>query len=304
MSKRPLASSSSSPRRRKNAKPSSNQPSLDSFFKSRDATSPTTKTVSSGDVGRSGTPGATIASGSVFHDIAADEAFAGRLAEEDGIAIHMLQRMEATAKKVSQASTSKTVTKQSPEIIDVDLLEDPAQDEEVAISQPAGEDTFSPAIRSLEVSAQSPSFNTNGRDRSTTPRRNLATTVAGVTSEPPLYPPLDVDPVAYSLDSCPWRGSSAAPYSFLSHALATLSGTRSRIVIMNVLTNTLRTIIKYHSASLRPALYLLSNSLSPPYSPIELGLGHSIVTKVIQDVSGLSASALRRLYNSTGDPGE
>ena len=117
------------------------------------------------------------------------------------------------------------------------------------------------------------------------------------------YASLDVDPVAYSLDECPWRTKSA-PYSFLAHALATLSGTRSRIAIMNVLTNTLRTIIKFHPASLRCALYLLSNSLAPPYSPIELGLGPSIMSKAIQDVSGLTSAALRRLYNTTGDPGE
>ena len=56
--------------------------------------------------------------------------------------------------------------------------------------------------------------------------------------------------------------------------------------------------------SLLPALYLLSNSLAPPYIPIELGLGPSIISKAIQQVSGLSAAALKRLYTKTGDPGD
>jgi DNA ligase-1 len=53
-----------------------------------------------------------------------------------------------------------------------------------------------------------------------------------------------------------------------------------------------------------PALYLLSNSLSPPYLPIELGLGPSVISKAIQQVSGLTPAALKRLYNTTGDVGD
>lgn len=303
MSKRSLASDSvTSPRKRKSAKPSSNQASLDSFFKSRDAANRKAETVSSGDADRSGSRGATIVSDSdFFSDIAADEALARRLAEEDGIDIHMLQRMETSAKQTSQAGPSKAVPRQSPEVIDVDLLDDSAQYTEPGGSQHAGKSTFKLAAHSPEVSATSASSIPNARDHIVATRQSLATTTE--VSVNPQYPPLDVDPVAYPLDDCPWKTTSA-PYSFLAHALATLSGTRSRIAIMNVLTNALRTVIKFHPASLRSTLYLLSNTLSPPYSTVELGLGPSVLSKAIQDVSGLTASTLRRLYNSTGDPGE
>ncbi|TFY78874.1 hypothetical protein EWM64_g5137 [Hericium alpestre] len=123
-------------------------------------------------------------------------------------------------------------------------------------------------------------------------------------NDPFQYPSLSVDPAAYLLDAFQWPPNSVIPYSFLAHTLSTLSSTRSRIVIINTLTNTFRTICHVHPASLLPSLYLLSNSLSPPYSPIELGLGPSMIFKAIMHVSGLTSSALKRLYKKTGDPGD
>ncbi|KAG0706148.1 ATP-dependent DNA ligase [Suillus ampliporus] len=120
----------------------------------------------------------------------------------------------------------------------------------------------------------------------------------------PNYQALGVDPLVYDIQESPWPTNEPAPYSFLVHALATLSGTRSRIIILNTLTNTLRTLLNWHRPSLLPSLYLLSNCLSPPYSPVELGIGSSVISKAIQHISGLSSSALRRLYNSSGDPGD
>lgn len=127
---------------------------------------------------------------------------------------------------------------------------------------------------------------------------------ANPSMSPPVYRSLSVDPLAFALDDEPWLHGASAPYSFLSHTLATLSETRSRILIINTLTNSLRTLSRYDPASLLPALYLLSNSLSPPYLSIELGLGPSIISKAIQQVSGLTPAALKRLYNATGDVGD
>ncbi|KAG2146048.1 ATP-dependent DNA ligase [Suillus bovinus] len=120
----------------------------------------------------------------------------------------------------------------------------------------------------------------------------------------PNYQPLGVDPFVYDVQESPWPANAPAPYSFLVHALTTLSGTRSRTIILNTLTNTLRTLLNWHRPSLLPSLYLLSNCLSPPYSPVELGIGSSVISKAIQHISGLTSSALRRLYNSFGDPGD
>lgn len=123
-------------------------------------------------------------------------------------------------------------------------------------------------------------------------------------TKPPVYDSLSPDPLTFSLQESPWPSNSAAPFSFLSFTLASLSETRSRIAITNILTNALRTIVQNHPKSLLPAVYMLQNSLSPPYSPLELGLGPSIISKAVQQVSGLTSQALKRLYNNTGDLGD
>ena len=136
-----------------------------------------------------------------------------------------------------------------------------------------------------------------------------------LTSKPPTIPKvsqtpdslvfsaLDIDPLDYDPEVQPCL-LKKAPYALLTHALVTLSQTRSRIAILNTLTNVLRTIILKYPSSLLPAVYLLSNSLGPQFIPIELGLGSAIITRSIQQVSGVSSAALKKLYNATGDPGD
>ena len=121
-------------------------------------------------------------------------------------------------------------------------------------------------------------------------------------TSPLVFGPLDVDPIAYEPQSQP--PMSKAPFGLLTHAFVALSQTRSRIAILNILTNVLRTIIHQYPSSLLPSVYLLSNSLKPQFIPVELGLGTSLISRGIQQISGLSSTALRKLYNSTGDPGD
>ena len=114
--------------------------------------------------------------------------------------------------------------------------------------------------------------------------------------------PLDINPTTY--DPGPRPQSTNAPYALLTHTFVSLSQTRSRVAIINILTNVLRTVILHYPTSLLPAVYLLSNSLGPQFIPVELGVGASIISRSIQQISGLSAAALRRLYNTTGDVGD
>jgi hypothetical protein len=77
--------------------------------------------------------------------------------------------------------------------------------------------------------------------------------------------PFEFDPTA--LDTSAWprtsAGATAAPYRLLSIACASLSGTRSRILISNVCVNTLRILIHHDAAAVAPAAYLLSNHIAP-----------------------------------------
>lgn len=117
------------------------------------------------------------------------------------------------------------------------------------------------------------------------------------------FSPLDVDPALYKPESQP-ASSGKAPYALLTLAFVALSQTKSRITILNILTNVLRTIILKYPSSLLPGVYLLSNSLTPQFLSVELGLGSSVISRSIQQISGLSSVALRKLYNTTGDPGD
>jgi DNA ligase-1 len=135
------------------------------------------------------------------------------------------------------------------------------------------------------------------------PKKEMNIPGRSVKIQPLQFAPLDVDPINYLPDGQPWI-ENGAPYAFLTHAFSTLSSTRSRIIIINTLTNCLRTIISKHSGSLLASLYLLSNTLAPPYAPVELGLGPAIISRAIQNVSGITPATLKRLYNTLGDPGD
>lgn len=175
----------------------------------------------------------------------------------------------------------------SPVIIDVDLVSDPDLDD----------------VQEIPTSSSCPASQTA---QGTDPNRpaSATATITATDKQSPQYPNLSVDPASFGLDTCFWPSRTQAPYSFLVHALCALSATRSRIAILSILTNALQAIARYHPPSLLPSIYLLSNSLAPPYVPVELGLGPSIISKAIQHVSGITPAALKRLYNQTGDPGD
>ncbi|EJT97275.1 ATP-dependent DNA ligase [Dacryopinax primogenitus] len=134
---------------------------------------------------------------------------------------------------------------------------------------------------------------------------NLATSTMPKSMPTPVaLPDLGIDPLLNSLEACPWSGSNA-PFAFLSNALISLSGTRSRILILNILTNTLRYIIAYDPASLTAAVYLLSNSLGPAYQTnTELNIGGSVLSKALLATTSLTPAKLRHLYHQHGDPGD
>jgi DNA ligase-1 len=194
---------------------------------------------------------------------------------------------KASSPKPSSSADNTRCLQLPVEVIDVDLL-----DEEPELTAP---------VLALILPSAIPPF----RTLVPSPKKPLDICIAAV---PPVlassYVDLSVDPLSFDIDNNPWPSNTPAPYSFLVHSLSTLSGTRSRKLILNTLTNTLRTLIRHHPAALLPTLYLLSNSLSPPYIPTELGLGPSTISKCIQNVSGLSSTALKKLYARTGDAGD
>ena len=118
------------------------------------------------------------------------------------------------------------------------------------------------------------------------------------------------DPGQVDIRQWPTRPSAqegkthTAPYALLAHTFSLVSATRSRLAIVTILTNMLRVLMRHDSEALLPAIYLVSNHIAPTYDGIELGLGGSLVTRAIRDVTGKSNTHLRSLWNKTGDPGD
>jgi DNA ligase 1 len=83
-----------------------------------------------------------------------------------------------------------------------------------------------------------------------------------------------------------------------------VSSTSSRIKIVDTLVNCLRIIIEADPESLLPAVWLATNSISPPYISLELGLGGSAISKALKQVCGLDNRSLKAIYDKYGDAGD
>jgi DNA ligase 1 len=282
MVKRSLSTTPSTPKQ-KRSKISVDQPSLEAFF-------------SSSSLSRKSPSKQTHKVGSLLQDhdggkaTELDAEYAERLAREDGIDVDLTRKLE-TGWLQSQRQLG-------PVSIDVDLIDELGQ---AGPSKLALQKEPSPSTSTLFHPLAPGSQSSRGKlvSKTFSPMRSRED-ISVVTS----YKPLMQDSQTFAIDERPWPPNSGAPYSFLAHLLATLAGTRSRIIIINALTNALRVITRHDPLSLLPALYLLSNTLSPPYLPIELGLGPTIISKSIQHVSGITPQALRRFYKTSGDVGD
>ena len=117
--------------------------------------------------------------------------------------------------------------------------------------------------------------------------------------------PLTFDPQKYLPDLRQrWSREGGATYSLLTHCFVLVNSTQSRIKIVDTLVNFIRTVIEGDPDSLLPAVWLATNSISPPYIDIELGLGGSAISKALKKVCGLDNAALKTLYNKHGDAGD
>ncbi|KAI9822494.1 MAG: hypothetical protein M1827_000213 [Pycnora praestabilis] len=95
-----------------------------------------------------------------------------------------------------------------------------------------------------------------------------------------------------------------ASYALLTRCFVLVNSTQSRIKIVDTIVNLLRTIIEGDPSSLLSTVWLATNSISPPYISLELGLGGSAISKALKKVCGLDNQGLRTLYNKHGDAGD
>jgi DNA ligase-1 len=118
--------------------------------------------------------------------------------------------------------------------------------------------------------------------------------------------PLEFDPSEYIPDlQKHWvNDAGLATYALLTRCFILINSTTSRIKIVDTLVNLLRTIIEGDPRSLLPTVWLATNSISPPYIDLELGLGGSAISKALKKVCGLDNAGLKVLNNKYGDAGD
>ncbi|ORY68247.1 DNA ligase I [Pseudomassariella vexata] len=118
--------------------------------------------------------------------------------------------------------------------------------------------------------------------------------------------PLTFDPskYVYQLKDHWATEDGHASYALLTRCFVLVSGTQSRIKIVDTLVNCLRLLIECDSDSLLPAVWLATNSISPPYISLELGLGGSAIFKALKQVCGLDNRSLKAIYDKHGDAGD
>ncbi|KAL4906736.1 hypothetical protein BDW74DRAFT_189914 [Aspergillus multicolor] len=123
--------------------------------------------------------------------------------------------------------------------------------------------------------------------------------------------PLDQSPLVFDSSKyaqelrAHWSAKSGnASYALLTRAFVLASATTSRIAIVGILVNLLRVIIEGDPSSVLPAVWLATNSISPPYQQLELGLGGSVISKAFKKIYGLNSQGLKSLYDRLGDAGD
>ncbi|KAK1248226.1 hypothetical protein MKX08_006446 [Trichoderma sp. CBMAI-0020] len=118
--------------------------------------------------------------------------------------------------------------------------------------------------------------------------------------------PLIFDPSKYIKELQEYWAAEGgnASYALLTRCFVLVSGTTSRIKIVDTLVNCLRILIESDPSSLLPAVWLATNSISPPYISMELGIGGSAISKALRQVFGLDNRSLKAIYDKYGDPGD
>lgn len=118
--------------------------------------------------------------------------------------------------------------------------------------------------------------------------------------------PLTFDPSKYIPElKKAWAAEGGnASYALLTRCFVIVGGTTKRIKTVDSLVNCVRLLIEADPKSLLPAVWLATNSISPPYISLELGLGGSAISKALKQVCGLDGRALKTIYDKYGDPGD
>ncbi|KAH9904376.1 ATP-dependent DNA ligase [Xylariomycetidae sp. FL2044] len=146
-----------------------------------------------------------------------------------------------------------------------------------------------------------------GKEKGTLSLQSVAASVDVLSESIPFdESPLTFEPERYvSKLQEHWEAEGGnASYALLTRCFVLVNSTSSRIKIVDTLVNCLRVLIEADPESLLPAVWLATNSISPPYISLELGLGGSAISKALRQVCGLDSRSLKAIYDKHGDAGD
>lgn len=164
----------------------------------------------------------------------------------------------------------------------------------------AGATAAPSTIDSTSVPSVTPKKNTLSL-QSSTETEDLVSLAVPFDENPQVF---DASKYATELQSHWTSEGGDASYALLTRAFVLANATTSRIKIVDTLVNFLRVLIEGDPSSLLPAVWLATNSISPPYDELELGLGGSSISKALKKIYGLDNQGLKTLYDKHGDAGD
>eukprot|EP00871_Galdieria_phlegrea_P004223 jgi/Galph1/4801/GphlegSOOS_G3427.1 len=94
------------------------------------------------------------------------------------------------------------------------------------------------------------------------------------------------------------------PFILVAETLDKLQATKSRLAITKLLSNLFLLILLRKPEDLVAVVYLCTNRISAPWEALEMGVGGSLITKAIVEVTGVTRDRLRSLYQKYGDLGD
>ncbi|POS77024.1 DNA ligase 1 [Diaporthe helianthi] len=184
-------------------------------------------------------------------------------------------------------------------------MPDPETAEDVEQPKPQLTGVETPEAPGTPKSAPPSAFKQLGKN--TLSLQSMADAEESVSATIPLdESPLTFEPAKYIPDlQKAWAAEGGnASYALLTRCFVLVGGTTKRIKTVDTLVNCVRLLIEADPASLLPAVWLATNSISPPYISLELGLGGSAISKALKQVCGLDGRALKTIYDKYGDPGD
>ncbi|EME28997.1 DNA ligase 1 [Galdieria sulphuraria] len=98
--------------------------------------------------------------------------------------------------------------------------------------------------------------------------------------------------------------SQGFPFQAVAITLDILQATSSRLSSIEILSDLFLAILLKYPQDLLPAVYLCTNRVAAPWEAVELGVGGSLISKAIMEVTSVSKETLRSLYKQYGDLGD